>query len=76
MITTGEPESAYRYDGLNRYPLSDILRPFELTAAMCRMQWMTPYIVYWARRQPKEALASHARAYGDWLASPTATGGR
>jgi len=73
VITTGEPESAYRYDGLNRYPLSDILRPFELTAAMCRMQWMTPYIVYWARRQPKEELASHARAYGEWLASPTAT---
>ncbi|HAZ76970.1 MULTISPECIES: glutathione-regulated potassium-efflux system ancillary protein KefG [Enterobacteriaceae] len=76
VITTGEPESAYRYDGLNRYPLSDILRPFELTAAMCHMQWMTPFIVYWARRQPKEELASHAKAYGDWLASPTATGGR
>ncbi|EHM50372.1 MAG: glutathione-regulated potassium-efflux system ancillary protein KefG [Yokenella regensburgei] len=76
VITTGEPEAAYRHDGLNRYPMSDILRPFELTAAMCHMHWMTPIIVYWARRQPPEELASHARAYGDWLASPVIVGGR
>lgn len=76
MITTGEPESAYRHDGLNRYPLSDILRPFELTAAMCRMHWMSPIIVYWARRQDPKELASHARAYGEWLASPIPAGGR
>lgn len=37
VITTGEPEAAYRHDGLNRYPLSEVLRPFELTAAMCRI---------------------------------------
>ena len=60
VITTGEPESAYRHDGLNRYPMSDILRPFELTAAMCRMHWMSPIIIYWARRQDPKALASHA----------------
>lgn len=50
--------------------MSDILRPFELTAAMCRMHWMSPIIIYWARRQDPKALASHARAYGEWLASP------
>jgi len=76
VITTGEPESAYRHDGLNRYPMSDILRPFELTAAMCRMHWMSPIIIYWARRQDPKALASHARAYGEWLASPIPAGGR
>ena len=56
--------------------MSDILRPFELTAAMCRMQWMSPIVVYWARRQPSKELANHAKAYGDWLASPILTGGR
>lgn len=76
VITTGEPESAYRHDALNRYPISDILRPFELTAAMCRMQWLSPFVVYWARRQPPEILASHASAYGEWLANPVMTGGR
>ncbi|MEW7312612.1 glutathione-regulated potassium-efflux system ancillary protein KefG [Buttiauxella gaviniae] len=76
VITTGEPEGAYRHDGFNRFPLTDILRPFELTAAMCRMHWMNPMIVYWARRQSPQELASHAKAYGEWLVSPILPGGR
>ncbi|EPV2037128.1 glutathione-regulated potassium-efflux system ancillary protein KefG [Escherichia coli] len=70
------PESAYRYDALNRYPMSDVLRPFELAAGMCRMHWLSPIIIYWARRQSAQELASHARAYGDWLANPLSPGGR
>ncbi|MGN2156357.1 NAD(P)H-dependent oxidoreductase, partial [Yersinia enterocolitica] len=61
--------------GYNRYPMEDILRPFELTAAMCHMHWMNPMIIYWARRQKPEVLASHAQAYAQWLQSPLATGG-
>jgi glutathione-regulated potassium-efflux system ancillary protein KefG len=76
VITTGEPESAYRYDALNRYPMSDVLRPFELAAGMCRMHWLSPIIIYWARRQSAQELASHARAYSDWLANLLPVGGR
>ena len=64
MITTGEPESAYRYDALNRYPMSDVLRPFELAAGMCRMHWLSPIIIYWARRQS---------APRSWRATPEPT---
>jgi len=74
-VTTGEPEAAYHHDGLNRYPMSDIMRPFELTAQMCRMHWMTPMVIHWARRQTPETLRHFARAYGDWLASPLPQGG-
>lgn len=76
VITTGEPEGAYRTGGYNRYPMEDILRPFELTAAMCHMHWLTPMLVYWARRQKPEVLESHATAYGDWLRNPLPHGGR
>lgn len=76
VITTGEPEGAYRYDGLNRYPLAEILRPFELTAAMTRMHWLPPIIVYGARRLPAAELRSHANAYAQWLASLSLPGGR
>ncbi|WP_130832247.1 glutathione-regulated potassium-efflux system ancillary protein KefG [[Erwinia] mediterraneensis] len=75
VITTGEPEAAYHGNGLNRYPMSDIMRPFELTAQMCRMHWMTPMIIYWARRQTPETMKKFARAYGDWLAAPLPNGG-
>jgi len=56
--------------------MNDILRPFELTAAMCRMHWLSPIVIYWARRQHQDELASHAKAYGAWLAAPNLTGGR
>jgi len=75
VVTTGEPEGAYKIGGYNRYPMTDILRPFELTAAMCHMHWLSPMIIYWARRQPKEVLYSHAQAYSEWLTSPIPHGG-
>lgn len=75
VVTTGEPESAFKQQGLNRYSLNDIMRPFELTAQMCRMHWMPPMIVYWARRQSPELMKNYARAYGDWLAAPLPNGG-
>lgn len=70
VLTTGEPEGAYGKQGYNRYPMAEILRPFELTAAMCRMHWMSPMVIYWARRQSTEVMASHADAYRDWLRTP------
>ena len=75
VVTTGEPEGAYRAGGYNGYKMSDVMRPFELTAAMCGMHWMTPIIIYWARRQSPATLASHAEAYGEWLQSPLPHGG-
>ncbi|WP_237387711.1 glutathione-regulated potassium-efflux system ancillary protein KefG [Xenorhabdus sp. Sc-CR9] len=75
VITTGEPEGAYRRGGYNRYPMEEILRPFELTALMCQMHWLSPMIIYWARRQKPEVLASHAVAYREWLKVPLSLGG-
>ncbi|WP_127959872.1 glutathione-regulated potassium-efflux system ancillary protein KefG [Serratia microhaemolytica] len=72
VITTGEPEMSYRIGGYNRYPLEELLRPFELTAAMCHMHWLPPLIVYWARRQRTEILLDHASSYMDWLSNPLA----
>ncbi|WP_192456612.1 glutathione-regulated potassium-efflux system ancillary protein KefG [Musicola keenii] len=76
VITTGEPESAYHPSGVNRFTLSDALVPFEMTAAMCHMHWLSPLVIYWARRLPRDVLVEHARAYGDWLMSPLPQGDR
>ncbi|MEA9444089.1 glutathione-regulated potassium-efflux system ancillary protein KefG [Candidatus Fukatsuia symbiotica] len=75
VITTGEPDVAYQLGGYNRYPMSDILRPFELTALMCRMHWMIPIIIYCARRQNPELLQQQADKYAQWLQSPFDTTG-
>ncbi|WP_191091670.1 glutathione-regulated potassium-efflux system ancillary protein KefG [Affinibrenneria salicis] len=76
VITTGESEGAYQVSGYNRYPIGDILRPFELTAAMCHMHWLKPLIVYRARRQSAEVLAKLSHAYADWLCAPIPEGDR
>lgn len=70
VITTGEPEGAYRAGGINRYPLTEILRPFELTAAMCNMRWLPPLVLYWARRQTQDVLLRQIKEYEDWLRNP------
>ncbi len=77
VITTGEPERAYRHDGLNRYPMSDILRPFELTAADVPYALDEPdYCLLGAASGSERTGQGHARAYGEWLASPIPAGGR
>ncbi|WP_299998609.1 glutathione-regulated potassium-efflux system ancillary protein KefG [uncultured Cedecea sp.] len=74
VITTGEPEGAYRRDGLNRFSMDNILLPFELTAGMCSMHWMTPMILYWARRQSHQTLVNHGKSYAEWLTTPLPVG--
>lgn len=70
VITTGEPETAYHAKGLNRYPMSEIMRPFELTAQTCHMHWLTPMLIYYARRQSPKAMQIYAEAYSAWLQRP------
>ncbi|QHM73543.1 Glutathione-regulated potassium-efflux system ancillary protein KefG [Mixta intestinalis] len=54
--------------------MNEIMRPFELTAQMCRMHWLTPMVIYWARRQPPEIMKNYAQAYEAWLSSPLPAG--
>ncbi|MBI6550165.1 glutathione-regulated potassium-efflux system ancillary protein KefG [Xenorhabdus lircayensis] len=75
VITTGEPEGAYRRGGYDLSLMEEILRPFELTASMCQMHWLSPMIIYWARRQRPEVLVGHANAYREWLKAPLSLGG-
>ncbi|EFB72848.1 glutathione-regulated potassium-efflux system ancillary protein KefG [Providencia rustigianii] len=75
IITTGEPATAYQHGGYNRYPLLEILRPFELTALMCDMQWLSPSIIYSARRLEGERLQQMIGEYKQWMQQPLSTGG-
>jgi glutathione-regulated potassium-efflux system ancillary protein KefG len=70
IVTTGEPESAYNNSGYHRYSLAEILRPFELTAALCQMHYLEPMAAFWARRQPPALLQHFAQTYCDWLKAP------
>ena len=70
MITTGGAAEAYSADGYNRCSIDDILKPFELCADLCRMQWLPPLVLHWARRIPAVERQQHAKKYHEWLVSP------
>lgn len=70
VITTGGQEGAFGKTGYNRYPLSEILQPFELTAALCQMHWIEPLVLYWARNVSEMERYQHAERYRLWLSDP------
>ncbi|GAL22172.1 glutathione-regulated potassium-efflux system ancillary protein KefG [Vibrio maritimus] len=70
VITTGGKESAFSQSGYNKYPLEQILQPFELSAALCKMHWMEPLVLYWSRRVDDMDRYQHAELYRQWLMHP------
>ncbi|MBY6198552.1 glutathione-regulated potassium-efflux system ancillary protein KefG [Vibrio hangzhouensis] len=70
VITTGGKESAFSQSGYNKYPLEQILQPFELTAALCKMHWIEPLVLYWSRRVDDLERYQHAELYRQWLMNP------
>lgn len=67
VITTGGNHTAYDQRGYNRYPLNEILQPFELSAALCQMHWIEPLVLYWSRNISDQERAQHAERYRQWL---------
>ncbi|MDA0149473.1 glutathione-regulated potassium-efflux system ancillary protein KefG [Vibrio sp. LaRot3] len=70
VITTGGNQEAFGEHGYNKYPLEQILQPFELTAALCRMTWIEPLVLYWARNISDVERYQHAEVYRQWLNNP------
>ncbi len=70
VITTGGRQEAFSPMGYNKYPLEQILQPFELTASLCQMKWLDPLVLYWSRNVSDSAREHHAEQYRQWLAMP------
>ncbi len=67
VITTSGNHTAYDQRGYNRYPLNEILQPFELSAALCQMHLIEPLELYWSRNISDQERAQHAERYRQWL---------
>ncbi|OIQ25419.1 glutathione-regulated potassium-efflux system ancillary protein KefG [uncultured Vibrio sp.] len=70
-ITAGGNEDAFGAKGYNKYPLEQILQPFELMAALCQMKWVDPLVLYWSRNVTDIDRYQHAEQYRRWLIDPT-----
>lgn len=69
VVTAGGAQKAFSAEGYNQYSLEQILQPFELTAKLCRMQWLPPLALYWARNISQVDRFAHAQVYRQWLAN-------
>ncbi|MGD3111606.1 NAD(P)H-dependent oxidoreductase [Streptomyces sp. YGL11-2] len=69
--TTGGPAAAYRPDGYNRFPIRDLLLPFDATAHLTGMRYADPFIVHGTRVLTDEQLADEADRYRRLLLEKT-----
>lgn len=63
IITTGGTEKVYCSEGKNVYSINEFLRPFEQTARLCGMHYLTPFAVMGTHRLSQENLDNYARQY-------------
>ena len=67
-ITTGGDADAYHPTGINRFPITDFLRPLEATAHLCGLIWAEPFIVHDLIQMDDNGRRAAAAAYAARLA--------
>jgi putative NADPH-quinone reductase len=61
--TTGGPEALYQPDGVHKHTVEQLLAPFERTAALCGMDWISPFVLHGVRYQTAETLEKACADY-------------
>ncbi|MEM1120814.1 MAG: NAD(P)H-dependent oxidoreductase [Bacteroidota bacterium] len=63
IITTGGSREVYCSEGRNRYSINEFLRPFEQTARLCQMNYLSPFAVMGTHKLTAEDLDKFAHQY-------------
>ena len=66
-LSTGGPQEAYHGKGRNRFPMRELLAPFDQTAYLCGMGWLEPFVVHAGRKLDEAVLTERAERYRDLL---------
>jgi glutathione-regulated potassium-efflux system ancillary protein KefG len=66
-VSTGGPERAYHARGRNRFEVAELLAPFNQTAYLCGMGWLTPFVIYLGRHMTDQELTQHVESYRDLI---------
>ena len=61
--TAGNTPQAYTPDGINLFPLVELLKPLQSTAHRCYWAWTEPFTLYEANKSPPEVLAAAGADY-------------
>jgi len=69
VVTAGGNEHAYSAEGHKKYSVEELLRPFECTAMMCEMEYLTPLIFHDVMNADSLAIDQMAKSYQQRLMS-------
>ena len=62
-VTAGNKPAAYTAEGINRFPLPELLKPLHSMAHRCGLDWREPFLMYEANAAQDAALAEARRTY-------------
>ncbi len=68
-ITAGGPAEAYDRSGFNYFTVRELLAPFEQTARLCGMEYLTPHVLHAVQRMTQEEIATAASNYRQLITS-------
>jgi glutathione-regulated potassium-efflux system ancillary protein KefG len=72
--TAGNVPSAYSSQGMNLFPLTELLRPLQATAHRCGLPWAKPFLLYEANKLSEDALVhagdGYAKRLMQWIEAP------
>ncbi|GFD73910.1 NAD(P)H oxidoreductase [Tenacibaculum sp. KUL113] len=63
VITTGGSREVYCTDGYNTYTINEFLRPYEQTAKLCGMNYLSPFAVMGTHNLSDEDLLDYTNQY-------------
>jgi glutathione-regulated potassium-efflux system ancillary protein KefG len=66
-FSAGGSSDAYGPEGINRFTIAELIRPWEQTAMLCGMRWIPPFVIHEAGDLDDTALAAEGARYGGWL---------
>ncbi|MCM3749819.1 NAD(P)H-dependent oxidoreductase [Paenibacillus pasadenensis] len=66
-VSTGSPAEAYGDGGRNRYPMEELLRPFQATANLCGMSFLPPFLLQGVMGLEEAGLPEKAEAFVAYL---------
>jgi len=76
IITSAGGEEKF-YNGFDIYAtIYDLLRPFQLTANLCQMNYMLPVCMYQADRASEEVIRQHGAQWAAMIDDPARVNGR
>jgi putative NADPH-quinone reductase len=65
--STGSPELAYQPGAHNQYAVSQLLLPFQQTANLCGLTYLTPFVFYNVNASTDEQIKESAPRFVEYI---------